>query len=172
MPDPSAILATSISVPVSLLDPAGRPEWLRATPPSIWLQPGPPHVPENRTDRFLQAFDVAINPWQAGNYAESASRLALVAGEYPTSADVHFYLGAAWLLAGTPGEAVVPLARAVELADTDERARDARWYLGLAALGAGLYGPALGAFGSGCARGHGVACDAAELLKTHSDEPS
>ena len=151
---------------------AARPdEWLRAVPPSVVLySPGVLTMRGGAAEPFAEAFDDAIAPWQAGNYAEAALRLDALASTYPAVAEAHFYRGAAWLLAGVPDDAVGPLRRAVALAPAALQA-DASWYLGLALLQTRRTDAALAAFSAGCTAGDARACRAAEHLGTTRHAP-
>lgn len=141
-----------------------RPEWLRVVPPSVVFRTpgasarrGPDGTP------FGTAFDKAIAPWQAGNYAEAATRLEPLATAHPDLAESHFYLGSAWLLAGAAEEAIEPLRRAVSLASPATRG-EAAWYLGLALLDGTRPGEARRAFAEACEAGHTRGCDATRHL--------
>lgn len=141
------------------------PEWLRPVPPAVAR-----HLPiggaaPSSSRSFAAAFDAAIGPWQAGNYAEAAMRLEELARTFPEDADAHFYCGAAWLLAGVPADAVAPLERAVAFAPPS-LALDARWYLGLALLEAGRVADARRAFAEACQAGLGRACRAVTHLES------
>jgi tetratricopeptide (TPR) repeat protein len=142
-----------------------RPEWLRPVPPALARHlPSGGAAPSSR-ESFAAAFDAAIGPWQAGNYAEAALRLEELARAFPENADAHFYCGAAWLLAGAPAEAVAPLERALALAPPS-LTLDARWYLGLALLDAGRVADARAAFAEACQAGRDRACRAVDHLES------
>ena len=136
------------------------PDWLRPVPPALVRHPAPdPPAPPGTTDPFTQAFDEAIGPWQAGNYADAALRLEVLARRFPDDADAHFYLGTAWLLAGVTPDAVAPLRRAVALAPRS-LAAEASWYLGLALHDLGRHDDARRAFAEACRGRHPHACRA------------
>jgi TolA-binding protein len=116
-------------------------------------------APPATTDAFTQAFDEAIAPWQAGNYAEAALRLEALAQRFPDDADAQFYLGTAWLLAGVAPDAVAPLRRAVALAPPS-LAAEASWYLGLALHDLGRHADGRRALEDACRGGHPHACRA------------
>lgn len=117
-----------------------------------------------RRQSFPDAFGEAILPWQAGNYAEAATRLETLAGTYPDVAEAHFYQGAAWLLAGAPTESVEPLRRSVSRAPTSLYP-EAAWYLGIALLETGRLDEAADAFADACEAGRPRACDAARYVR-------
>ena len=142
-----------------------RPEWLRVTPPAVALYShGVLAVGGARRQSFPDAFGEAIMPWQAGSYADSAIRFEALAGSYPGLVEVHFYQGAAWLLAGAPAAAVAPLQRSVSLAPASLYS-EATWYLGMALLDVGRTEDAARAFAEACGAGRPRACDAVRYVK-------
>lgn len=150
---------------------AQRPEWIRVTPPAVALySPGVLAVRGARRQSFPDAFGEAIMPWQAGSYAESAIRLEALARSYPDRVEVHFYQGAAWLLAGAPAAAVAPLQRSVSLAPASLHS-EAIWYLGMALLEVGRPEDASRAFADACEAGRPRACDAVRYLEGGEAEP-
>lgn len=149
---------------------APRPEWLRVEPPAVALySPGVLAVRGTRTQSFPDAFGEAILPWQAGSYAEAATRFEALAAAYPDVAEAHFYQGSAWLLAGAPAESVAPLERSVSLAPASLYP-EATWYLGMALLDMGRTDEAARAFADACGAGRPRACDAVRYVKSGGTE--
>ena len=108
-----------------------------AAPSALWAAlPTPPEVrlPADLVltmrgaggdrEAFLEVFGVAIEPYRAGRFAESAIALAPVAERYADVVEVWFYLGAARLYSGAAFDAIEPLRRAQGSALVGD---DARW---------------------------------------------
>ena len=163
-PEPSPLAATTAS---------RAPRDVPATP-STWLDTLPLTVPAvaiyspdaltmrgETTATFADAFGTAMQPWDAGRFAEVAQRLSAVTASHPGIAEGHFYRGVALLLSGSPGDAIAPLTRATALAP-DRLAPDAWWYLGLAHVRRGDRDDAARALARACRLGRTSACDAAD----------
>jgi len=120
--------ATAVTGPVAL--------WA-IEPPALRL-PASVLAPTRSADggSAAQALFDALAGYRARRFAESIAPLEALAREHPASADVAFYLGATYLLAGRPDPAVAALERAraqAEAAGQDE----VDWYLAAAEQRAG-----------------------------------
>ena len=74
-----------------------------------------------------------IRDYERGDYGASALGLAAAASLDPSSPDIHFYLGASYLLSGDTDAAVRALQRTVDLGES-AYAEDARFFLAKAAI--------------------------------------
>ena len=86
---------------------------------------------------FLEAFNLAIEPYRAGRFPEAAASLADLGATFPDAAEPPLYEGVARLLAGHPDAAMAPLGRAARLASGTEWLPDAEYYGARAGLAAG-----------------------------------
>ena len=86
---------------------------------------------------FLEAFNLAIEPYRARQFPAAATRLADLGGTFPDAAEPPLYEGVARLLAGDPDAAMAPLDRAARLASGTEWLPDAEYYGARARLAAG-----------------------------------
>ena len=88
---------------------------------------------EGDTDRarFAEEFKAAMVPYRADDYGPAAARLARLAGEFPDSPEVSFYLGVCQLFLAHDQDAIGSLGRAQTRA-TGDLAREVSWYLALA----------------------------------------
>jgi hypothetical protein len=114
-----------------------------------------------------RALPEALAPYQAGKYAEAIGPLQTVARAHPTSSDAAFYLGAAFLLADRPRDALGPLERAAALGPPTRRA-EIDWYRATAEQRAGLPDAARTRLNPLCAGGsefRARACAAARTLR-------
>lgn len=93
--------------------------------------------PEARTRRrnapppFALAFDEAIKPYRAGDYATAARRLQDLAALFPDAPEPLIYGGVSELLLGRPHEAIELFTRASPLT-REVFVEDLVWYLALA----------------------------------------
>ncbi len=86
---------------------------------------------------FLEAFNLAIEPYRAGRFPEAATSLADLGATFPDAAEPPLYEGIARLLAGQANESIAPLDRALGLASGTEWLPDAEYYGARARLAAG-----------------------------------
>ena len=73
----------------------------------------------------------ALAPYQRGDYAGAIVALERVVRDQPEAADAFFYLGASYLMADRPAEALAPLARARSFSPAHRHA-EIDWYLATA----------------------------------------
>ena len=92
-----------------------------------------PVILRGATDEAGRRFRDAMTHYQKGDYAAALPGLRQAAWLDPARPDVHFYLGACYLLTGADKEAIASLKSAVGLGDTPYL-EDARLYLAKAYL--------------------------------------
>ena len=89
------------------------------------------------SQRFLEAFNQAIEPYRAGRFPEAVTRLAGLGAAFPDAAEPPLYEGVAQLLTGDTNAAIASLDRAAPLAKGSEWQADAEYYGARARLAAG-----------------------------------
>jgi tetratricopeptide (TPR) repeat protein len=109
----------------------------------------------------------ALAPYQQGDYAGAIVALENVLRDRPEAGEASFYLGAAYLMADRPAEALSPLARARSLSPASRHA-EIDWYLATAEQRSGRPAASRARLAAVCA-GSGPfqaqACAAASTIK-------